>query len=133
MLILVISYSFDGTHTGTQASPFSESCVFSRPYEVHPAFVVGLFKEEPASADHLAGEYVVCLEHVHDIWTVIHKSHHLTSILHSLKQFHLMRRSLRLIESRTKRVKISYYLNTKILSHFSLIPDTQAYSIINIA
>ncbi len=72
MFILVIDDSFDGTHAGTQASPFSESCVFSRPYEVHPAFVVGLFKEEPVSTNHLAGEYVVCLERDHDIWTVLH-------------------------------------------------------------
>lgn len=98
MLILVIHDSFDGTHTGARGSPFSESGVFSRPYEVHLASVVGVFKEEPVSTNYLAGEYVACLEHVHHIRTVFHKTHHLTSILHSLKKLHLMRRSLCLID-----------------------------------
>jgi len=103
--------SFDRTHTGTHASPFSESGVFSRPYEVHPASEVGIFEEEPVSTNYLAGEYVVCLEHVHQIWTVFHKSHHLTSILNSLKNVHLMRRSLCMIDEQ------NVYVN-QLLSHF---------------
>lgn len=98
---LVIQDSFDGTHTGTPASPFSKSGVFSRAYKVHPTSVVGVFIEQPVSS-YLAGENIVCMKPVHHTWAILHKIHHLTSILHSLKKLHFRWRLLCLLKRGTE-------------------------------
>lgn len=85
----IVHDAFDGSDSGTPATPLTEPLILSRPYQVHLAPVVWVLVEEPVAIFHVAGEDVINVEAIHDTGTVIHKVHHLTPKLDPLIQAHV--------------------------------------------
>lgn len=96
----IVHDAFDGSDSGIPATPLTEPLILSRPYQVHPAPVVGVLIEEPVAIFHVAGEDVINVEAIHDTGTVIHKVHHLTPKLDPLIQAHVERPRLLVLNQR---------------------------------